>query len=97
MDALEYQNWQALHRRVAAGEALTPDEQRNYEAGCRELDRNESLDGNLAQLRDLRARITEAEAEQRHLREREAELDARIAALEGRLDDRTRKLLGITT
>jgi len=46
-------------------------------------------------MRELRAQIGAAEAEQRRLREREAELDARTAALEARLDARTRQLLGI--
>jgi cell division protein FtsB len=43
----------------------------------------------------LRAQIAAAEAEQAQLRRREAELNARIAALEARLDERTRQLLGI--
>ena len=96
MDAQTYESWQALHRRVAAGEALTPAERVVYDAGCAELDRQERLDDGIARLRELRARISEAEAEQQRLREREAELDARVAALEARLDQQTRQLLGIT-
>ena len=46
-------------------------------------------------LRELRAQITAAETEQQRLRVQEAELDARIAALEARLDTWTRQLLGI--
>jgi cell division protein FtsB len=61
------------------------------------LDTDESLDGNLAQLRELRSQIALAEADQQRLREREAELDTRISALEARLDERTRHLLGITS
>ena len=54
------------------------------------------LDGSyLERLRELRAQIAAAELEQQRLREREAELDARIVALEARLDTRTRQLLGI--
>ncbi len=53
------------------------------------------MDGNLERLRELRAQIAAAETEQQRLREREAELDARIVALESRLDMRTRQLLGI--
>ncbi len=96
MDAQTYQHWQALHRRVVTGEVLNATEQAAYEAGCRELDTEERLDGNLSQLRQVRARIAEAETDQQRLRERETELDARIAALEARLDERTRELLGIT-
>jgi cell division protein FtsB len=75
---------------------LSPEDQAAYDTGCGELDAEEHLDGNLARLRQLRAAIAEAETEQQSLRDREAELDARIAALEARLDERTRQLLGIT-
>jgi chromosome segregation ATPase len=95
VDSQAYQHWQSLHQRVSLGECLSAAEQAEYEAGCRELDAEESLDGNLARLRELRAAIAKAEAEQQGLRERESELDARIAALEARLDERTRQLLGI--
>ena len=95
MDEPAYQHWQGLHRRVTMGETLSAAEQAAYEAGCQELDAEERLDGNLARLRELRTQIAAAEAEQQCLREREAELDARIIALEARLDTRTRQLLGI--
>ena len=95
MDEPAYQHWQVLHRRVAMGETLSAAEQAAYEAGCQELDAEERLDGNLERLRELRTQIAAAEAEQQRLREREAELDARIVALEARLDTRTRQLLGI--
>jgi cell division protein FtsB len=96
VDSQAYQQWQSLHRRVVQGERLSAAEQAAYDAGCRELDAEEHLDGNLAQLRELRTAIAEAETEQQSLRDRETELDARIAALEARLDERTRQLLGIT-
>ena len=95
MDEQAYQHWQVLHRRVIMGEALSGAEQAAYEAGCQELDAEERLDGGLQRLRELRAQITAAETEQQRLRAQEAELDARIAALEARLDTRTRQLLGI--
>jgi hypothetical protein len=95
MDEQTYAHWQKLHRRAAMGETLDAAEQAAYEAGCRELDSEETLDGNIERLRELRTRIAAAETEQQHLREREAELDAHIADLEARLDQRTRHLLGI--
>jgi len=95
MDEQAYQYWQVLHQRVALGGTLSAAEQTAYEAGCQELDAEERLDGNLERLRELRAQIAAAETEQQRLREREAELDARIVALESRLDIRTRQLLGI--
>jgi chromosome segregation ATPase len=95
MDEQAYQYWQRLHQRVVMGETLSAAEQAVYEAGCEQLDAEERLDGNLERLRALRAQIVAAEAEQQRLRAHEAELDARIAALEARLDTRTRQLLGI--
>jgi predicted RNase H-like nuclease (RuvC/YqgF family) len=95
MDEQAYQYWQGLHQRVVMGETLNAAEQAVYEAGCEELDAEERLDGNLERLRELRAQIAAAEAEQQRLRAHGAELDARITALEARLDTRTRQLLGI--
>jgi hypothetical protein len=95
MDEQAHQYWQVLHRRVAMGETLSVAEQAAYENGCQELDVEERLDGNLARLRELRTQIAAAETEQQRLQEQEAELDARIVALEARLDTRTRQLLGI--
>jgi cell division protein FtsB len=95
MDEQAYQSWQVLHRRVVRGETFSGAEQAAYEAGCQELDAEERLDGGLERLRELRTQIAAAETEQQHLRAQEAELDAHIAALEARLDTRTRQLLGI--
>jgi hypothetical protein len=95
MDEQAYQYWQVLHRRVIMGETLRAAEQAAYEAGCQELDAEERLDSNLARLRELRTQIAAAETEQQRLRAQETALDARIAALEARLDTRTRQLLGI--
>jgi uncharacterized protein involved in exopolysaccharide biosynthesis len=95
MDERELQDWQILHRRVVTGEVLSVVEQAAYDAGCRELDAEEKIEGDLEPLRELRAQIAASATQQQQLRRREAELDARIAALEARLDDRTRQLLGI--
>jgi hypothetical protein len=95
MDEQAYQYWQVLHRRVIMGETLCTAEQAAYEAGCQEVDAEERLDGNLARLRELRTQIAAAETEQQRLRAQETALDARIAALEARLDTHTRQLFGI--
>src|SRR5207247_10201753 len=97
MDEQAYQYWQVLHQRVALGGTLSAAEQASYEAGCQELDAEERLDGNLERLRQLRAQIAAVETEQRRLQAQAAELDARIMALEARLDTRTRQRLGIST
>ena len=95
MDEQTYQRWQSLHQRVARGETLSAAEQRTYDAGCQALDTEEDLDGNLEHLRTLRTQITAAETEWQRLRGQEADLDARIQALEAQLDPQTRHLLGI--
>jgi hypothetical protein len=93
MDAERDNQWQVLHRRIVQGEVLSSAEQSVYDAGCRELDAEECLDGNLVRLRELRVGIWEATAEQRQLREREAELDARMLDLKTRLERRSSQLL----
>ena len=91
------QNWNALHRRKASGETLNSQEQSDYEAGCRDLDSQEWLDGNLERMRTLRSQIAQAKADQQRMQIEEQALDARIIELEARLDARTRKLLGIAS
>src|ERR1051326_7189681 len=83
MDEQALHNWQILHRRHVMGEILNAEEQTIYEAGCRELDATERLNGKLERIRELRAAIAAAEQEQHHLRKREKELDARIAGTSG--------------
>ena len=95
MEPHGYLKWQELHRRTVRGESRTLSEQETYEAGCCDLDADESLDGSADKLRQLREQISSATLDQRELQEQEAKLDARIATLESRLDERTRLLLGI--
>ena len=95
MNEQAYQSWEVLHRRTVSGEMLSASEQAVYDAGCRELDMEENLYGNLEQVRALRAQIVDASAEQHRLLTRKVELNARIAALEARLDTRTGRLLSI--
>ena len=95
MNEATYDYWQGLHRRVVSGQPLSEADQQVYEAGCQELDGEERLDGNLERLRALRAQIIQAKVEQQRLQAQEQEIDARIAAIESRLDQRTRELLGI--
>ena len=96
MDETKYKRWQALHRQAVTGEPLNEAEQTEYEASCREMDEEENLDGDVPRLRELRRKIVEADAEKQRMEIRLAELDAKIAALEARLDSRTRQLLGIS-
>lgn len=95
MDSLAYQTWQALHERMVVGEALSSAERSLYDAGCRTLDAEEYVDGDLARLLELRTSVAAAERERVRLREREADLESRIASLEARLAPRTRQQPGI--
>jgi peptidoglycan hydrolase CwlO-like protein len=95
MDKAALEAWKALHLRVAKGEALSPEEQARYDAGARELDAEEKLDGGLEELRRTRKRLKELTAELERLQGRRKELDEQIAALEAALDERTRQLLQV--
>lgn len=98
MDETALKHWQTLHNRAVQGATLTEEEQAIYEAGIRELDAEEEeqlRSSNIEQMRQMRARIAEAEAEHQNLLANHAQLKAQIAMLEANLDVKTRQLLGI--
>ena len=81
-----------LHlRAVFGGEPLNGSEQAAYTAWCHALDADEALDGSLDRMRQLLAQIRAVESHRRELQVRGTELDARIAALEARLDIQSRQ------
>lgn len=96
MDGARYRTWWVLHLRAARGDRLSAVERAAYEAGLRELQHGEILDGDLAALREARAAVVSLEAEHEQRRKRREELEADIAALEAALGERTRQLLGVT-
>jgi phosphoketolase len=82
MDEATYKTWWNLHRRAARGEALNPEETAAYARGLEALDREEMLDGNLAQLHQAREAVKQAEARHAELQARHTTLATQIAALE---------------
>jgi multidrug resistance efflux pump len=80
----DYDHWWSLHLRVAKGENLSTQEQRDYELGLGQLDsQSESSESDtIAYLRSLRAAINRALNLHAELTARSAELDRKIVALE---------------
>lgn len=79
------QGWQ-LHIRAASGESLSTGEQAVYEAGLAELDAEDQLlweDANLDLLRRLKAEVERLEAAHGQLQANSQRLDRRIWTLEG--------------
>ena len=86
MDQATYQQWWQFHIRAARGENLSAGEQNVYEAGLAELDAEEKLlweDANLDRLRHLKAEVERLEATHAQLQARSQSLDKRIWTLEG--------------
>lgn len=95
MDETTYQQWWSLHLRVARGESLTAEEQAVYQEGLRCLHQEESVNGDIATLRQVRATVAALEAKHAHLHARRDKLEAEITVLEAALSDRTRQLLAV--
>jgi hypothetical protein len=86
MDSKSYQQWWQLHIRVAKEESLSAGEQANYDAWLAELDPEEKLlweDANLDLLRRLKADVERLEAIHAQLQARSQQLDRRIWTMEG--------------
>lgn len=84
MTNLEYERWWSLHLRVAKGETLSPQDEREYTTGLSQLDsETASTDGEtITYLRTLRAAINRAVSLHTELTTRSAELDRKIVGLE---------------
>ena len=95
MDETTFQTWWALHLRAVRGETLNAEERDAYEAGLRQLHEEESIMGDIAALRESRAKVAALKTENAQLHARREELEAEIAALEAALSERTRQALGV--
>lgn len=84
MSNLEYERLWSLHLRVAKGETLSPQEEREYAIGLSELDsETAATDGKtVTYLRTLRAAINRAVSLHTELTVHSADLDQKIAVLE---------------
>jgi hypothetical protein len=94
MDESEFQRWWALHLQVARGRALGPEEKSFYDAGRHDVEADEKLQS-LDSAKVARQELLALRAERTQSEQRRQQLDAEIAALEGRLDQETRELLGV--
>ena len=86
MDQAIDRQWWQLHIRAARGESLIAGEQAVYDAGLAELDAQEKLlweDANLDLLRHLKAEVERLEATHAQLQAKSQRLDRRIWTLEG--------------
>ena len=95
MDEAAYKAWRPLHTKRAQGKTLTPEEEAAYEAGRREMEAEEILPDNIAELRQFRAEIEALEVKHTAALERYKALQAEIAALESQFSEPTRRSLGI--
>ena len=94
MEQAAYKQWWQLHVRTARGEKLDSDEQSNYEAGRRDLERAEYF-SEAIDAREAREHLAKLQAEHAELERRRQQLDAEIMALESRLNEQTRQHLGV--
>ena len=89
------EEWQALHIRHCRGEALTPAELAMYSAGKKELEDEEIIAPDLAEIRRQREALSTLSSQTESLRRKRELLDREIASLEAALSDRTKRLLGV--
>ena len=93
MTEATFQSWWPLHLRVARGESLTPDEKGFYDATRHAFDTDEQHKPlRTAQL--AKVELQRLEVERTWLEQHRRQLDTQIAALENRLSESTRQLLG---
>ena len=95
MNEATHRQWWPLHIKYAKGEALTPEEQAAYEAGRDQLYANENLNGDVEDLKQLRAHILEMEAQLAQMMEQYRALKARAESLEDRLSEPVKNYLGV--
>jgi hypothetical protein len=95
MDEATFKSWWALHLRKAKGETLSDQELRSYNQGAEVLDAEEDLAGGVAAMKARRLRVLRLKAENALMHKRCEELDRQIAALEGQLDERSKRLFGV--
>ena len=95
MDEATYKIWWALHIRSAKGETLTPEDEQVYQAGCREFDADESLDGAIMSLQQSRDRVRKLKEEYVRLQQQYDLLEAEQLDLEARLSEKDKRRLGV--
>lgn len=94
MDETTYQAWWPLHLRAASGEALSAEEQAQYDEGKRRLREAESWESGLVQLRQTRAEIAALEAQRERLQAEREQWRERVRTLETALNENEKRLIG---
>lgn len=95
MDEATYKVWWDLHIRNAKGETLSPEEEQVYQAGCREFDAEETLDGGLTSLQQSRDRVQKLKDEYLRLQQQYELLEAERMEIEARLSEKDKRLLSV--
>ena len=94
MDRTTYEEWWRLHSRLIRGDALSAEEQGMYDAGRRDLERDEQFQ-EAADAKRVRMELTRLEQEYVQLENQRRQLEAEIAQLESRLSEPTRQFLNV--
>jgi chromosome segregation ATPase len=89
------EQWQDLHVRHCRGEALSAQEMAAYLEGRRDLEENESVGFDAAEIRQQREELSRLNAQNEALRKRRELLEREIASLEASLSERAKQLLGV--
>lgn len=99
MKSSAYDLWWQLHLRVARGEALSAQEQADYQTGLDQLDREEAQmePESVSALRSARAQIEKQTAVHAQILVRSAQLERQIAALESVYQHLTGRNLAMDT
>lgn len=87
--------WQELHKRSVCGEKLSDTDRTFYEAELARMHAEENYEGNILQLKRLRESAFTAEKENIEVKARLERNRKEIAALESKLSERDKVLLGI--
>jgi predicted nuclease with TOPRIM domain len=94
MDQTTYDNWWRLHTRLARGGDLSAEEQGIYDAGRRDLERDEQFQ-EAVDARRVRLELRRLEQEHVQLENQRRQLEAELAQLESRLSEPTRQFLNV--
>jgi hypothetical protein len=94
VDHAAFQRWWELHLRVARGDLLNAEERDCYNAGRQDLDGDEKLE-HVKSTREAREQLQALEVERTQLERRRHQLESELAALEKRLQEQARQLLGV--
>ena len=94
MDEQTYRAWWPLHLRAASGEALSAEEQAQYDEGKCRLREEENWESGLIQLQQTRNEIAALETERERLQIERRQWRERASILEAALNENEKRLIG---